>query len=515
MGTGSGDSRQSKSSASTARTDSPGTAAVRRAVRVDAPGAARDAGGPRGTHKAPPLSAAGDIASFDDAMAWLSGRINVERTPPAHVGAEVWKLDRMRALLAALDHPENDVDCVHVAGSKGKGSTVEMAAAGLSGCGLTTGIYTSPHLVDIRERVRIGTEMMPEADFARWCREVGRASAGIAKEQGDATYFEILTAMALCHFRERAVDVAVIEVGLGGRLDATNLVRPRATAVTAIQLEHTQMLGDTHAKIAREKAGIFKPGVPALTIPQRDDVLAVFREVAADVGSPLQIVGEDIEFTSRFEHSRELGHHCKVCLYTPRSAFEHVAVPLKGEHQALNCGLALALIDRLREAFPRISEGGVAKGLAATPNRGRLEIVSTIPRILVDGAHTPDSVEALIKTLGSTSRFDSMVVVFGCASDKDLAGMAKAIGQGADKIYFTKAAGNPRAVEPRDLAKKYAEVTGRSGVAIPSLDEAMQRAIQTAGRDDLIVVTGSYYVAGEAKAWVERHRRGTHSGGAR
>src|SRR5205814_7510480 len=210
---------------------------------------------------------------------------------------DAFKLDRMAALLDHLDNPQRDVKCVHIAGSKGKGSVVEMTAACLEACGYTTGVYTSPHLVDTRERVRIGAEMIGYVPFARLTQRVAQAGEAIRRKQGEPTFFECLTAMALCYFAEQAVDIAVVEVGLGGRLDATNLVQPEVTAVTAIQLEHTALLGDTVEKIAAEKAGIFKPGVTALTVPQPKGVLEVFRQAAAAVGAPLEVLGQEIEFS--------------------------------------------------------------------------------------------------------------------------------------------------------------------------------------------------------------------------
>lgn len=449
----------------------------------------------------------------------MLSRVNVERARPEKVEPGVWKLDRMRAVLEELGNPHEQFKSLHVAGSKGKGSVVEMAAAALAGCGYVTGIYTSPHLIDIRERVRINEAKIAPRDFADLEAEVSAAAAKVAtrggESGGDATFFEIMTAMAFLHFARQAVDVAVIEVGLGGRLDSTNVITPLVCGVTAIQLEHTQILGDTHAKIASEKAGIFKPGVPAITIPQRDDVTEVFVKRAAEVGCPLSVVGLErvidgaagIEFSSRFEHGRENGHHCRVCVTSKFAhsggSFEHIVVPLKGEHQAVNCGLALAMLDHLRPHGFKTPEREVAAGLAKTPTAGRLEVIHNAPTIVVDGAHTPDSVDALIKTLGSHRRFDSMVVVFGCASDKDMAGMVRAIAAGADKMLFTKATGNPRAAEPRELARKYVELAGRPGAVVPSVAEAMKRALQAAGREDLILVTGSYYIAGEAKAWVQ------------
>jgi dihydrofolate synthase/folylpolyglutamate synthase len=450
------------------------------------------------TETAAPLRAA-DIDNYTAALRYLGDRVNFERARMDRVPPDAFKLDRMAALLEELGSPQRDVKCVHIAGSKGKGSVVEMTASCLTACGYATGIYTSPHLVDVRERIRIGTEAIPYQQFARLTQKVGEASEAISKKHGEATYFEILTAMALCYFAEQAVDIAVIEVGLGGRLDATNLVHPEVTAITAIQLEHTAILGDTVDKIAREKAGIFKPGVTALTIPQPAPVIEALRDVAARVGSPLEIVGTDIDFSYRFESTHDMGPHARVCLTTNRSNYEHLPVPLKGEHQAHNCGLALAILDKLRDRGFETPERKVAEGLARTPNEGRLEVLGHQPRIVLDGAHTPDSIHCLVKAIGAHIRYDSMVVIFGCAADKDVKAMLSKIALGADKIIFTRAAGNARAMDPRELQRKFAEISPKMTQIARTLPDALSIASRAVHRDDLICVTGSFHLVGEAK----------------
>jgi dihydrofolate synthase / folylpolyglutamate synthase len=449
--------------------------------------------------KAPAPTRAADIENYTDALKYLSERMNVERMRVSRISPEAFKLERMAALLEGLGNPQRDVRCVHVAGSKGKGSVVEMTAACLSGCGYATGVYTSPHLVDVRERIRINADQIGYPAFARVCQRVATAAEALAPKLGEVSYFEVLTAMALVYFAEEAVDIAVVEVGLGGRLDATNLVRPEVTAITAIQLEHTQLLGDTLEKIAAEKAGIFKPGVLALSVPQPPEVMRVLSATAEAAGTTLEVLGQEIDFSWRFEASPELGPHTRVCLTTPRSNFEHLPVPLKGEHQAHNCGLALAVLDRLRERGFETPERSVAEGLARTSTSGRMELVSRSPRMIVDGAHTPESLSALVRAIGAHVRYDSMVVIFGCAEDKDVKGMLSKIAQGADKIIFTRAAGNARAADPRELARRYMEMSGKMAQVARGLPEALDLAMQAVQRDDLICITGSFYLAGEAK----------------
>jgi dihydrofolate synthase / folylpolyglutamate synthase len=440
-----------------------------------------------------------EIENYTAALKYLSERVNLERARPARIAPESFKLDRMAALLDALGNPQAEVHCVHIAGSKGKGSTVEMVASCLSACGYATGVYTSPHLVDVRERIRINSEMIGYSQFARLTQRVAMAVEQVASVHGDATYFEVMTAVAICYYAEQAVDIAVIEVGLGGRLDSTNLVNPDVTAITAIQLEHTQLLGDTLAKIAREKAGIIKPGVTIITVPQDPEVIEVFKEVAEERGAPLEILGTTLEFSSRFVASPELGPHVRVSVAAGQGGYEHMAVPLKGEHQAINCGLALAILRKLRDRGFDTPERPVAEGLARTQAVGRMEVIPGAPRLLLDGAHTADSVAALVKAIGAHVRYDSMVVIFGCAEDKDIRTMLAKISLGADKIIFTRAAGNPRAMDPRDLARRYTEITGKMAQAAPGLREALEIARAAAQRDDLICITGSFYLAGEAR----------------
>ena len=276
------------------------------------------------------------------------------------------------------------------------------------------------------------------------------------------------------------------------------------SAITAIQLEHTHILGDTLDKIAREKAGIIKPGVPVLTIPQQKPaILEAIKEIAQREGAPIAVVGQTIEFSSRFESTSQLGAHMRVSLATPRVQFEHVAVPLRGEHQAMNCGLALAILDRLKEREVAISERLAAAGLAKTPNPARMEQIYSQPRIIVDGAHNPESIHALMKSLGAHVKYDSLIVIFGCAADKDIPGMLTRLGTGADKIIFTRAESNPRAADPRELHRRFAEAQGKMTQIAPTLKEAINMAAKAAQKDDLICVTGSFYLAGEAKKLLE------------
>jgi dihydrofolate synthase/folylpolyglutamate synthase len=436
---------------------------------------------------------------FAGAVRWLTDRADVERMTPSRAVADAMKLDRMHALLAGLGDPHRAFRSVHVAGTKGKGSTCEMTAACLEGCGYAVGIYTSPHLVDVRERVRINRQMVPQDVFVRLAREVAGAEAALPESAGEPTFFELITAMAFLHFAQEAVDVAVVEVGLGGRLDSTNVIVPEVCAVTSISLDHTQILGDTVEKIAAEKAGIFKPGVPAVVAPQKAPVIDVFRQAAGAVGAPLAVLGQDIDFSVRSDAGPGRSPRRFVTLSTPRTSYEHLPVPLLGEHQTVNCGLALALLDRLSERGFKVPEDRVTGGLATTVMPGRMEVLRTAPRVMLDGAHNAESVRSLIKSASAQITYESLVVVFGCAMDKDIDGMLRELALGADKIVFTRSQ-NARAADPRELSRRFGELSGKPGQVAPDLASALSLAKRAAQRDDLICITGSLYLVGEAKA---------------
>src|SRR3954471_835698 len=285
------------------------------------------------------------ITGFTKALRFLSTLSDFERLRIVRYNSQNFDLDRMRLLLKKLGNPQDHFRTVHVAGTKGKGSTCAMISSMLQANGYKVGLYTSPHLVDIRERMAINGDMIPQSDFARLVRLVEPI---VMRMKPMPTYFDVLTAVAFKYYADHKAEIVVVETGLGGRLDSTNVIKPEVTAIASISKDHMAQLGGTLPRIAEEKAGIFKRGVPAVSVSQEPEVEAVLTRVADHVGAPLEFTGKGIEFSYRFESSRMLGPHNRVCLTTPQSKFEHLAVPLLGEHQAINCGLALAVIDRLK-----------------------------------------------------------------------------------------------------------------------------------------------------------------------
>lgn len=438
------------------------------------------------------------LDGFESAKRYLLDRVDVERISPSRLAADTLKLDRMFELMELLDDPHRAVRMVHVAGTKGKGSTCEMVGSCLEACGYTVGLYTSPHLLDIRERIRINRRPVSEDAFVRAAQRVADAAANLDDSSGQPTFFELMTAMGFVQFVEDAVDVAVIEVGLGGRLDSTNVVVPEVSAVTSISLDHMQILGDTVEKIAREKAGIFKRGVPAVSAPQEPGVVEALSAVAASVEAPFHLCGRDIDVTVRFEATSNIGPHHRVSLSSPRNEFDHILSPLKGEHQAWNCALALSILDKLCERGFKTPAAKVTQGMARTRMPGRLEQVSSSPRIVLDGAHNAASMACLMKALASLMPSESMVVIFGCAADKDITGMLDVVARSADKVIFTAVPGSARAADPKELARRLAE-SGKMSQVARDVSEALALARKAVGREDLICVTGSLYLVAEAK----------------
>ena len=395
------------------------------------------------------------IKTYQAALSFLFSNTNYETAKRVRYNEDTFNLDRMERLLAALGSPHKKIATVHVAGTKGKGSTCMMLAEMLRSNGYKVGLYTSPHVMDLRERIRINNHVISQAAMTRI---VAKMMPVIRKMSDDSpTFFEIMTTIAFIHFAQEKVDIAVVETGLGGRLDSTNVLSPEAIGITSISVDHQRQLGNTLAEIAREKAGIFKHGIPAVSVPQDAETTRVLKRHAGQVGSPLRFTGRDIDFSCRFESSRELGPHNRICLTTATSRFEHLPVPAHGEHQAVNCGLALSLLDCLKGRGFAIDDEKAISGLAQTNLPGRMEIIHEDPRILVDGAHNAASIKAVIQATGQHIPYDSMVVIFGCCEDKDVTGMLQQLQYGADKVIFTRV-NSPRSMWPEDLAERYTRI---------------------------------------------------------
>lgn len=442
---------------------------------------------PEGHKQAPPLPLPQDW-SIDHALAWLNAKVNFERQPNRDLAVRVLKLDRMRALSAALGDPHLAVPAIHVAGSKGKGSITRMAASILSAAGLRAGAFTSPHLIKPNERIAVDREPISDADLAAAIWRVSQAEAGlppgVTERFGAPTYFEAISAAAFDHFAQSHCNAAVYEVGLGGRLDSTNILSPAACVLASIELEHTDILGDTLMKIAAEKAGILKPGVPAICTPQPPEVVEVFRAHAAVLGAPLLVLGEDIVFT----HHMESGH-AVVDLTLDGRTISGIRSPLPGAHQAANTAAAIAAGAVL--LGERLTDEAVAQGLAQTPRDGRMETITARPTTIIDGAHTPVSIRATLAALPEHE--GPLVIIFGCAKDKDAAGMLGELSRTNAQVIFTQA--GPRARPVEDLAVNYQ--ASCDAQADPA--RALEHARTIAGSTGLVLACGSFMLAGALK----------------
>jgi len=444
------------------------------------------------------LSRKAVFRTYDQALKYLFERTDYERQSRLRYNVTTFNLDRMEALLKALGAPHKNLRTVHIAGTKGKGSTATMLARMLEANGYKTGLYTSPHVTTLHERIAVNGVMITERQMLRLINRVHAAVEQLAAAANAPTFFEIMTAMAFMHFADQKVNLAVIETGLGGRLDSTNVIMPDVVGITSISIDHQNLLGATIDLIAREKAGVIKAGIPVVTVPQDARAMKVIKKEATALKAPLSVTGRDIDFSYRFESSREHGPHTRICVTTPTSRFEHLKVPLPGEHQAINCGLALAMLDKLKAQGYVIDDEKAVAGLSTVQMVGRMEVICRDPRIIVDAAHNAASIQALIQAIGQHVPYDSMIIVFGCNSDKDVRGMLMQLQYGADKVIFTRS-NSPKAVLPQDLAEMYTEICGKMCQTALTVREAVRTAKSAISREDLICITGSFYLVGQAK----------------
>ncbi|MEO8046599.1 MAG: folylpolyglutamate synthase/dihydrofolate synthase family protein [Nitrospirota bacterium] len=400
-------------------------------------------------------------------------------------------LETIMALTARLGMPQNRYRTLHIAGTNGKGSTAAMAAAMLQAAGYRVGLYTSPHLVDFRERIRVNGEMIPELRVAQLTDQL----QALSQPEQSPTFFEYTTAMAFQHFADTAVDVAVLEVGLGGRFDATNVVTPMACAITTIALDHQAYLGSTLSSIAFEKAGIIKPGVPVVLGRLEDDAWRTIEQVARERQAPVFRIGEHFhtegEEPQQFSY-RGLGMRC-----------DGLTCVLAGRHQLDNAACALALLEAAAPQGIVITSEAVRTGLQAVSWAGRLEVVDRRPTILLDGAHNPAAATALADFLTGADRLHPsrpVVLVLGMMRDKDHRGFVEPLRSLVDEVVLTQA-DLPRSATAQELQSSLGDLLSHPHV-MPSLSGAMALARQLATSDGLVCVTGSLMLVGECKAWL-------------
>ena len=442
------------------------------------------------------------MESYDRALDYLYGFINFEHKSLDRYQAAKIDADRPRRLLALLGDPHTRFPSIHIAGTKGKGSVAAMCAACLRLAGLRVGLYTSPHLREFRERIRILTPddadgRISEADFVV---TMDRVRPAIEATPG-ITWFEIVTALAFDHFAAEAVNVAVVEVGLGGRLDATNVLTPLVSVITSLSLDHTQLLGDTLAQIAYEKGGIIKPGVPVVTAPQQPEALATLAEIAAERGAPLTVVGRDWPYEVTRSHDG-CATRQSIVVGVSGSRLIPLGTPfvvgLPGEHQTLNAAVSLAALERAAGHFPSLTVADMQRGLATVEWAGRLQVLQSgleRPTVLVDCAHNDDSAARLVAALGQDYRYERLVLLFGAPEDKNVAGMLARLLPLADTVVMTTA-NHPRSATPEQLAA-LAATLGHEATVTHSVADGLRAALAAAGPRDLVCATGSIIVVGD------------------
>jgi dihydrofolate synthase / folylpolyglutamate synthase len=433
--------------------------------------------------------------TFADALSYLDSFINYERQPRVSYTRETFDLTEFERFLARLDHPHRRLQTVVVAGTKGKGSTAAMLASIAQASGLKAGLYTSPHLCSIRERIRVNGEMVSEEVFAGLVSDLMPhiEAVGMAGVRRFRTFFEILTAMALIHFQRLGVDLAVLEVGMGGRLDATNVVTPLVSVITPISFDHTEVLGDTIPKIAREKAGIIKPHGLAVVAPQRAEALTVIREVCLARGARLLDVAQELRW-----HPLHYSWEGSVFdLDGMARSYPRLEIPLAGPHQLLNAATAVATAEQLQAQGLSISVDGIRRGVKQVQWEGRLETVSRQPWIVLDGAHNRDSARCLREALMTCFRYRRLILVLGISANKNLEGIIEELTPLAAVTVATRAM-VPRAAPPQQVADLAAKWSAHI-IVEEDTQKALAQAIAETRRDDLLLVTGSLYLVGDAK----------------
>jgi dihydrofolate synthase / folylpolyglutamate synthase len=392
-------------------------------------------------------------------------------------------LGPVRSLLERLNNPQERIPSVLIAGTNGKGSVAAMTASMLSMAGFSTGLYTSPDLMDVRERIRINGRMISRSAMAACAQEVR------SHIRETVSYFEFLTAMAFLHFKQQKADITVLEVGMGGRLDATNMVTPIVSVITNISLEHRQYLGNTLEKITCEKGGIIKAGGVCLTAARQKPVIQTLEAICRERGARLLRVGKEIRTTihrdGTFSYRGVVDSH------------ERLVCPFAGKHQISNAALALAAVDQVRAAGFAVDQTAVSRGLKQAHWEGRLEILQRSPMLLVDGAHNPAGAATLRRALREDFPHRRLILLFGVMGDKDYRTMARRLFPLADRVILTRPHSD-RALSPLRL-QTLAGAGSRNVEVIEDPGAALRHALSQAGQEDLVCAAGSLYLVGEIK----------------
>lgn len=437
---------------------------------------------------------------YQETLDWIYSWIDFSMKRHVDDKHRFFKLDRMNRLMELLGHPERHYPCVHVAGTKGKGSTASLIAAALQTAGYNVGLYTSPHLEDFRERIAINGEMISEVDVIRLADEL-RPLTEIVPE---TTTFELTTALAFQYYFQQKIDIAVIEVGLGGRLDATNVIDPLVSVITSISYDHMSVLGSTLQEIAAEKGGIIKHGRPVVISPQKEEAARTLMEIALEREAILIQTDQEYE-------SQALRHDLKKQSFTVASKLEKVkgrnintrtplklTIPLLGAHQIENACTAVAALDQIRKAGFQLTRKDIQNGFKQVVWPARFEILREDPPVIIDSAHNGDSMERLAATLEEYFPNRPFILVFGASEDKSMGDMLRAILPKVELVITTQSI-HPRATSAEDLAAIVGEYT-KNVIPVHPAEAALQKALELAGDSRGILVTGSIFIAAAAKA---------------
>ncbi len=441
---------------------------------------------------------------YQETLDWIYSWVDFSMKRHVDDKHRFFKLDRMNQLMEHLDYPHHKYPSVHVTGTKGKGSTASLIASALQASGYKVGLYTSPHLEDFRERIIINGEMISE----RKVIELADQLRPITELVPETTTFELTTAMAFLYFAHEEIDIAVLEVGLGGRLDATNVVDPLVSVITSISYDHMSVLGDTLTEIATEKGGIIKPGRPVVIAPQKQEALETLLKIAKERNAPAIETKREYDF-------EPLKHNLKTQTFQIQSRHKAVesnnistntslklTLPLLGTHQIENAATAVAVLDQLRLSGFHVTRRTIRQGFLNVRWPARFEILRERPPIVIDSAHNGDSMQRLVETIDEYFPNWPFILVFGASADKSMGEMLSAILPRCEMVITTQSL-HPRAATPEELKAKV-EKYSVPVIAVNPAEEALSRALYLAGESKGILVTGSIFIAAAARAiWLE------------
>ena len=426
--------------------------------------------------------------AYNLALDYLYSFVDYSLKHASELAKADFSLDRMFALMDALGEPQNAYPIIHVAGTKGKGSTSALCASALQAAGYKVGLYTSPHLEDYCERIQIDGSPLAHGQLAALVDEVRPAVARVPK----LTTFEITTAIGFLAFARAGVDAAVVEVGLGGRLDATNVATPRVSVITSLSMDHTAVLGGTLAKIAGEKAGIIKEGIPVVSSPQKAEALDVLERVARERSASLTLVGRDVKFA--FVSSSLDGQH--FIIHNSEFRIMNYEIPLLGQHQMINAATAYAA---LQASGLAVSDETIQKGFSQVKWPARFEVARREPPVIFDSAHNDDSFARLRETLETYFPGRPVYLIFGASEDKNIPGMFREMKPKIRKLIATRA-DHPRALEVEKILGLADQAQVKNEAAVP-VSAALARALELSAKDGSIVLSaGSMFVTAEVMA---------------